>query len=416
MIPARLSDITWQDIESLISTERVEDDMLEFKSSFKGSTDFDDLAEGQRKKAIDSLARELIAFLNGRGGDLIVGIEESSDGTGRAEKIALIENVALTTERLLRSLNAIIEPRQSDLYAKPVTNPDDEERGVILLRAGPSLRAPHRSARDRECYLRRGSESVPMTMEEIHNLTLNRSLLRREKLEQLDQQFGDFEIGKSDHHAVGSPIVHIRMVVIPASEQTLPVDEKLTSMLSRTGAEMFRRDGTRYVNDVAFRNLYNRWRPILRGMKLEPSDIEEALNDSAKLYASKKVKETGIASWEIASAVVMKDGEPHSIHYDWIQGFFAVAFSDINLLIQSHEHLAPLILRIGVRFSGNLALKFGESFYGSSYPCPEGISYFPDQEIDEVGAVETLFEQAQRDFSSLIGLRNDDPYSLSAPL
>ena len=50
-------------------------------------------------------------------------------------------------------------------------NPDGS--GIVIFRVPPSRAAPHRSI-DKECYVRRGANSVPIGMREIQDMTLAR--------------------------------------------------------------------------------------------------------------------------------------------------------------------------------------------------------------------------------------------------
>ena len=76
MIPRDLQDIEWTDLQRLVSIGREEDDTIEFKRAFKGGDDYLALNDRQREQSLDALAREMLAFLNTRGGDLVVGVSE----------------------------------------------------------------------------------------------------------------------------------------------------------------------------------------------------------------------------------------------------------------------------------------------------------------------------------------------------
>lgn len=158
MIPKALTEIEWADLEALKESGREESDTIEFKGSFSGGgSDFLALTESQREKAVKGIAREVIAFLNGRGGDIIVGAEEADNAHPSIKEFRLLANVSATADRLAQALSATIEPYQAVLGVRAI-RPETGDNGVILLRAPASLRAPHRYTRDRECYIRRGRE------------------------------------------------------------------------------------------------------------------------------------------------------------------------------------------------------------------------------------------------------------------
>ena len=214
MIPAELSTISWADIEALIAIGREEDDAIEFKRCFKGGDDYLALGERPKEKALDAIAREAIAFLNTRGGDIIIGVKDAGGAHPRAEAITPVKNPQDTADRLARGLSAVIEPAQTNLAVRALSSPDDPGSGIIIVRARASLRAPHRSKRTLEAYARRGSESVPMPMDEIQDLTLYRTRIRTEQLELLDRQFVDFRQGRSGQHWFSSPIFQLMAVVL----------------------------------------------------------------------------------------------------------------------------------------------------------------------------------------------------------
>ena len=120
MIPKPLNEITWSDIEALRDSGREEDDMIEYKGSFSGGADFLAFNENQRNKAVDNIAKEAIAFLNGRGGDIIIGAKEAANDHPKIEAITPIANVDATADRLGQALAALIEPTQSVLGVRAV--------------------------------------------------------------------------------------------------------------------------------------------------------------------------------------------------------------------------------------------------------------------------------------------------------
>ncbi len=132
MVPAALSDIGWSDIERLIETGRAEDDTIEFKQSFKGGNDYAALNEKGREQSLDALVREVLAFLNTRGGDLIVGIRESDGSIAVAEEITPVANAYDTADRVARGLAAIIEPAQTSVAIRAVNHPSDASKGVLV--------------------------------------------------------------------------------------------------------------------------------------------------------------------------------------------------------------------------------------------------------------------------------------------
>lgn len=411
MIPRPLADIEWSDVQRLIELSREEDDRIEFKNSFKGQDDYAALNDNQRQQALDSLAREAIAFLNTRGGDLIVGIGESAGSRPVAASIHPIKNPTDASDRIARGLAALVEPAQTSISVRGIIDPEDNSQGVVIVRVEASVRAPHRSKRTLDCYARRGSESVPMAMDEIQDLTNNRTRLRLEQSEYLDGQFADFLSGKSEHRDLGDEVLHIRTVVVPVLEQSLIIDDGLLGALGNRNPVFYNRNGKAIQNDLAFRGLYTQWRPVLRGRKQESYDHH---GEKDFLYARKVVKESGVCIFDFA-ADSHWDSERASVHADWLVGYFAQVIENLRALFVACPAVFPCIVRVGIRSKGSIDLAYGDGMWASKKPFPETAIFLPDFVISSALDLNTFFEQAQIDLFSLINMPHDNPYSLAAP-
>lgn len=414
MISKPLADIEWSDIERLVELSREEDDRIEFKSSFKGELDYGALNDNQRQKVLDALVREVIAFLNTRGGDVLIGIEETDGPRAAAASIQPIKNPTDAADRVARGLAALIEPAQTNVSVRGLACPNDSSEGVLIIRVEPSVRAPHRSKRTLECLARRGSESVPMAMDEIQDLTINRSRLRLEQLEFLDRQFADFLAGRSEHRDLGEQLVHVRTVVIPLLEQSFTIDDPLLAALGNRDPIFYSSRGEESRNDVAFRGLRSQWRPVLRGRKQE--DYDEGNGDVADdfQYARKVVKESGVCVFDYAASSNW-DSKGASVHADWILGYFAHVAENLRALFQLRPAALPCTVRVGVRSRGSIDLAIGEGMWGARKPMPQDVFFFPDFIIRSSSDLDGFFQQAQIDLFSLVNMHQENPYTLHKP-
>jgi hypothetical protein len=407
MIPKPLTEVAWSDIERLVELGREEDDTIEFKSAFKSGDDYLALSETQRERSLDAIAREVVAFLNTRGGDVVVGVRESEGGAPTAAELSGIKNPQETVDRVSRGLAAVIEPAQTNVVVRAFNNPADQASGVLVIRVQPSVRAPHRSKRTLDCYARRGSESVPMGMDEIQDLTINRTRLRLEQMEFLNQQFSDFVEGKSEHRDLGPELVHLRTVAIPLLEQSFTIDDTLLGALGNRNPPFYSSSGKAVSNDVAFRGLYSQWRPILRGRKQESFDQ----HGGDFLYARKVVKESGVCIFDFA-ADSHWESEKASVHSEWIVGYFAQIIENLRALAKTHPGAFPCTVRVGIRCAGAVDLAYGNGMWASKKPLPEQMTFLPDFTIRSEDDLNDFFQQTQIDLFSLVNVSQDQTYSL----
>lgn len=118
--------------------------------------------------ARDKLFKEVVAFANTSGGHLVLGIKETKDAPPAAATLTLVPRCVDLAERLGRAAQAIDPPIPLLLVCGI---PVQGDAGVVVFRVPASRAAPHRSP-DKECYVRRGTESAPMSMREIQDMTL----------------------------------------------------------------------------------------------------------------------------------------------------------------------------------------------------------------------------------------------------
>lgn len=416
MIPRPLGDIDWSDVERLVELNREEDDRIEFKSSFKGEDDYVALNDVQRQRALDSLAREVIAFLNTRGGDVIVGIKEANGPRPVAAEITPLKNASDAADRIGRGLAAVIEPAQTNITVRGLLNPADNSEGVVIIRVQSSVRAPHRSKRTLECFARRGSESVPMAMDEVQDLTLNRSRIRLEQMELLDRQFADFQEGKAEHRHLGNWIFHIRTVAFPLLDQSIEIGDPLLHELRNRNPVIYNVSGKGDQHTVPFRSLYSRWRPILRGRKQESFETYDRIGISHPTphYASKIIKESGVCTFDYAQLADL-NGTP-GIYSQWVLGYLAEVCEALKGLWNVLPQLLPSIVRVGVRSRGDISVAYPTpSWSDEIVSFPESVTFLPDFWVGSIDELDEFFRQVQIDFFALLNVDLVEPYLLTPP-
>jgi hypothetical protein len=122
--------------------------------------------------ARDEILAEVVAFANYRGGSVVLGITETADNPPRAHQVVPLPRVGELARRFEDQARSCIEPPLPRLQIRAIET-DGQGGGVVVFRTSPSRAAPHRLTTTRDCYIRRGSSTVKMTMREIQDMTLN---------------------------------------------------------------------------------------------------------------------------------------------------------------------------------------------------------------------------------------------------
>lgn len=170
-----LPELTFDDLSTVLVEEWPEDEQLELKQALPTAegvqadrwvTHGDGLGDPAKK----GIFKEVVAFANSYGGDLILGIEESDDPPKRAARRMPIPKCHDLAERLAITARNVIDPQIPRLEFRGIPINDTGE-GYVVIRVPKSRAAPHRLTLTKECYRRRGGSSEAMTMREIQDLT-----------------------------------------------------------------------------------------------------------------------------------------------------------------------------------------------------------------------------------------------------
>ena len=154
-----IGELTSQDVEELISLEVQEGETVEFKEA---------LSSNDHK---NSILKEVVAFANGYGGRIFIGIAERSGSPSIAAEVRPVLDCANLADQIGRACADLIDPPVLSLDVHGVATEQDGS-GVIVIDVPRSIRAPHMSRRGHRAYRRRGSESVPMDMRDIQDMVL----------------------------------------------------------------------------------------------------------------------------------------------------------------------------------------------------------------------------------------------------
>jgi Putative DNA-binding domain len=413
MIPKPLNEIEWSDIEALRDSGREEDDTIEYKASFSGGSDYLEFNDAKRAKAIEGIAREVVAFLNGRGGDVIIGVREAANDHPKIEEITPIRNIDQTIDRLGQSLAALIEPMQSVLALRAIRHEDGDADGVVVIRCPSSLRAPHRFTQDRQCYIRRGRASVPMPMDEVQDLTIVRTYRRNERLDLLNAKSREIENNRFGTHQLPESRVHFRCVYVPFQSVEMPIDDSILMRFAGSSPTVYCGQH-QLTNDVAFQNWSRNWKPTVRGKVA--ADLTEFSGNTA--FIAKDIRQTGVLTTDMADKFVIPNNgtETLGVYYDWVVGFLANSVVSIKNVLESRPQYLGGLVQLSVLITAGQNLIVGRNHWSRAHLFIEGLTVFPYFELSDTAELDAVFQQMQIDVCSLAALDSGPPYSLIQPL
>jgi len=410
MIPKELEAVTEADLQDICETKRSEDERIEFKQAFKGGANLSSMSDAQREKAIASLAREAVAFLNHQGGDVVVGIAE--DDEGAADALSPIEEAADAAERLRRSMQARIEPQPHSMRIRYVPAANATGRaGYIVIRCEPSLQAPHRIVQSKEFYIRRGTEAAPMEISEIQDLTLRTVAQAQRVKDHLEKHLGTIHQAIANNRHLSGPGFQARVVYAPLQPMQVNLDDRMLRAV-RAAANSFNYGNSSESNDVAFRNLDSNWRPILRG-KLIERWVAGGETERAG-YASKRIEIDGTIIFDWFIRYIPDELNAPAVHFEWFQGFL----SEVSNGLLNFEEVAQIdtnaVIGLAMRsepLHGNIPhLLTGRGVFGHDrhpFPAVDRIYELPVFHMRTRQDYDAFFWQSQKDLLHLCAIDLD---------
>jgi len=264
MFTKSIDELTQADIQALVDRSYREGDHLEFKQELAAVSPDSSRTAGKkaRRDGLAGLTKEVVAFANSRGGWIVVGIVDSDGCASEIHRIPQVQSLVQTVENSIRDS---IEPRLPSFDVRAIVWPESED-GVLVVRVPKSHLSPHRSSFDKECYQRRGESSVPMSMYEIQDFTLNanRGLARiDERFAELREDFGE----KLNDVFAGEPHAAVRVSTVPSFQQREVLDLLHRSELHPRTTEF----STDNASDCLWEVLDQTPAPIVRGAEFSYS-------------------------------------------------------------------------------------------------------------------------------------------------
>jgi hypothetical protein len=168
------------------------------------------VSEPSKKK----IFKEIVAFANTSGGRLFLGIRETREKPPRAESIQPVPRCAELAERLEQAAINSIDPPLTFFHVTGIPTEPDGTSGVLIAEVSASYSGPHRSS-DHECYARKGTNSVPMRMREIHDVVMRLSRRQDELQRRLVERKDLFERWMGRGSGTPNLQVGFRLTAIP---------------------------------------------------------------------------------------------------------------------------------------------------------------------------------------------------------
>ena len=214
-----VDELTAQDIRGLVTNQILEGEHVEFKEGLSSSGNAGQATSQIRITNDDKakILKEIVAFANGYGGRLFIGIEEDGGNPPVASTVKPLADCTNLAERLARICGDLIDPPMLRLGVAGIETGQDGS-GVVVLDVPRSIRAPHMSNSNHRSYRRRGSESVPMDMRDIQDMTLRSA----SRFGEIEDEFGrrktEFDNKTQEFESNQSTGYCFRLSFVPLSE------------------------------------------------------------------------------------------------------------------------------------------------------------------------------------------------------
>ena len=296
------------DIEALIAERVPEGAQIEFKKCLpaKGSGDPDPWMQGDDRvgdRARNEILQEVVAFANGYGGALVLGVAEDGAKPPVAANVAPLPRCAELAERFRMVFRDCVELQLPTLDIIPV--PMDGDNGVVVFRTGRSRLGPHRVKPTLVCPARRDDRCEALSMREIQDMTLNlaRGTERLERrLRERSMKFEkEFDRLRTPANAFG-----FRMTAIPVGDEirleSVYAGGNLIEGLRPPEVGIERGLSDRKSRLRTIRSLhgmhFDDWRPMLRAARVEES---HNWSQVVEKYAYAEIHADGLLEWGFVS-------------------------------------------------------------------------------------------------------------------
>ena len=159
----QVHSMTKETLREFVSLRLAEGLYLDYKEALS------DLSEKESQR---EFLKDVTAFANSAGGDLLLGVKEPNDNISTDNQLAGLHDGESLAQDLERLASTSVDPRIPGLRIKYVSL--GNTRSCIVVHIPPSLSRPHMVNHQghRAFYIRHSESSVPMTTHEVREAVL----------------------------------------------------------------------------------------------------------------------------------------------------------------------------------------------------------------------------------------------------
>lgn len=215
-LPPRLTDVTQESLDQLVSEVAREGPHLDFKR---------DLPIAWNNEAKHEFLADVTAFANSGGGDLIFGVDE--DGQAQASAIVpqAVANPDQEVRRLQDFLLNLAEPRMPGVQVQAVAVTVGAISGyAIVVRVPQSWAGPHRVKSNQHFFIREGLRKRQLDVPEIRSLFLRSESQAQRLREFRSERLGKILSGEAPHRLIDGPLLVAHLFPTQAALGLIQVD------------------------------------------------------------------------------------------------------------------------------------------------------------------------------------------------
>jgi len=330
MVDKPLREIDHNDLLVLCKKKCREDEQFELKQDLPSKSGLDSwhIAGTIGAYARDKILADVVAFANSYGGDVVIGIAETSDKPAAADRLTPVPKCAELAELLDEHARSCIEPPIPSLQTHSVVTAPDGA-GIAMIRVARSRLAPHRLWQDkgiRECYHRVGTSSEAMTMRQIQGLTFSVArgvdsvIARLREVQQDCRQWADARtMGDAARRLV------LRVAAVPSSADVYihPVHGVEAIRPSAQPYHLKFPDGT--VEVILVPRAPFSWRPIVRGTEASKEEPRSEASTRASKSRIQLFCDGAISYTWVYDELKAGPKAEHVLFPGWLMGLVANA-------------------------------------------------------------------------------------------